>query len=209
MDYNFGQAFFIGISIFQIGTLLSAWIVARFIWLPWKEKLDDLPPLEPLYEIECVLSDEEDDQLKDYKLLKDKFIEEKTPDGKLIFRYNDDFLGFEYWADKKIAYTYMETVARKYVTKFHCTSLYIHRNEVLQELRKNSLIKKQPATDISSSNVFAVLKNYKSHKKIVAPNKANKFIYRGKFKEAPIFIKKEKPVETKNISFKDWSLSTN
>jgi hypothetical protein len=199
MDYNYGQAFFIGISLLQIGTLLSAWIVARFIWLPWKQKLDNLPPLEPLYEMECILSDNEDDKLTDYQLLKDKFIEEETPNGKVVFRYNEDFLGYEYWTDEKIRYEFLETVARKYVEKFKCTSLYIHREEVLKELKQTKI----DTRDVSSNAAFAVFKK-KRVRSIVAPNKANKFINRGKFKEAPTLVAKQPPTLIKNVQFSNW-----
>ena len=119
MEYSFGQAFFTLLSLIPVTFILSTWVVARFIWLPWRKKLATLPPIEPLYEMKYILSDNEDDQLTDYTLLKDKYLEEETPDGKVFFRYNKSFLGFEYWCNKSVKYLFLEAVARKYVKTYH------------------------------------------------------------------------------------------
>ena len=69
--------------------------------------------------------------------LMNNYTMETTPDGLVIMRYNKKDEGFEYWADNTIAYKYLETVARKYVTMFHCGELYINRGGLLREkLRK-------------------------------------------------------------------------
>ena len=198
MEYSFGQAFFTLLSLIPVTFVLSSWIIARFIWLPWRKKLATLPPIKPLYEMKYILSDNEDDQLTDYTLLKDKYLEEETPDGKVFFRYNESFLGFEYWCDKKVKYIYLETVARKYVKTYQCTSLYINRREVLEQKIEEQKIEVK-------DSVFATFKNYTKVKKIVAPDKANKFIYRGKFKKAPPFIEPKLFKEsTTTMDFKSW-----
>ena len=212
MEYSFGQAFFTLLSLIPATFVLSTWIIARFIWLPWRKKLAALPPIKPLYEMKYILSDNEDDQLTDYTLLKDKYLEEETPDGKVFFRYNESFLGFEYWCDKCVKYLFLETVARKYVKTYHCTSLYVDRKEVLQQKRKEQKeqLEKELEEKEEKDSVFANLKNYKKMKKIVAPDKANKFIYRGKFKEAPPFIEPKIFKESiTTMDYKSWLSKTN
>ena len=39
MEYSFGQAFFTLLSLIPTTFVLSSWIIARFIWLPWRKKL--------------------------------------------------------------------------------------------------------------------------------------------------------------------------
>jgi hypothetical protein len=55
------------------------------------------------------------------------YIMENTPDGLVIMRYNFNNDGFDYWSNKNIKFVYLETVARKYVSRFHCAHLYIDR----------------------------------------------------------------------------------
>ena len=56
--------------------------------------------------------------------VRDQCVSEHTPSGEVIMMYTD--MHFVYWADKPIAYKYLETVARKYVILFHCKDLYIN-----------------------------------------------------------------------------------
>ena len=49
-------------------------------------------------------------------------VEEETPDGFVIMKYNDEINRFDYWSDKSIKYKYLEVVARKYVILFHTKS---------------------------------------------------------------------------------------
>ena len=58
---------------------------------------------------------------------------ESTPDGLVFLQYNKKDEGFEWWSDnKQVAYKFLETVARKYVTVFKCANLYIDREEDLK-----------------------------------------------------------------------------
>ena len=53
-------------------------------------------------------------------------VEEETPDGLVIMKYNDDVERFEYWSDKSIKYKYLEVVARKYVIIYDCKDKYVN-----------------------------------------------------------------------------------
>ena len=126
-----------------------------------------------------------------------------TPEGNVILRYNKENEGFEYWSDKKdVAYKYLETVARKYVTVFCCAELYIDRDKEIQDqIEKEEEEKKmkeekekmakedKEETEDSDDDVFAKLKppaeKRKQSKKsnIRAAINANKYRYIGKLKE--------------------------
>ena len=42
-EWNYGQSFFIMLSLIPSSIILSSWVVARFIWLPWMAHLNSLP----------------------------------------------------------------------------------------------------------------------------------------------------------------------
>ena len=86
-------------------------------------------------------------------------VEEETPDGVVIMKYNNDVERFEYWADKSIKYKYLETVARKYVILFDCREKYINMfKELLESM--NKLKEEKEKRNKNEVNVFANLKYY-------------------------------------------------
>ena len=218
-EYNYSQFFFIMLSLIPASVFLSFWGVARFIWLPWVEKLNMEPEPEIPYIKKFIITDEDVECLNetsDFKFLKHKTLSEETPSGKVFFRYNHENEGFEYWSDSLIPYKELETVARKYVKKFSCVDLYIDRLEMIQEAFEKKLDLEEKVKKIQEErvqkkeDVFASFKTYNNGDgkitnttRIVAAEKANKYSRRGKFKEAPIFQKKEKKGKV-NVSWKDW-----
>ena len=136
-------------------------------------------------------------------------VEEETPDGSVIMKYNPDIERFEYWSDKSIKYKYLETVARKYVIIFDCKDKYINMfKQLLEAMEKTKEEKNDKKED--ETNVFANLKNYKKKddeddKKIVN-QKANIYKHMGKLNEYSI-----KKKEVININFRTFarSFSTN
>tara|TARA_Y100000588_G_C14027264_1_gene827035 strand:- start:187 stop:927 length:741 start_codon:yes stop_codon:yes gene_type:complete len=224
MDWNFGQFFFIMLSLVPSSILLSSWIVARFIWLPWVEKLKNMPELEVRYENRYLITDEDieiHNENKDYKGLKDKWLLEKTPLGEVYIRYSADNEGFEYWCDVQLSYKYLETIARKYVKTFNCVDLYIDRRDMILEAIKKQRNKEKEAAEAAAleekqreeggeeeeENVFAKLKNYQKSKpktrNSFCAEKANKYSYRGKLKERPKKEKIEENAKT-NVSWSNW-----
>ncbi len=128
-------------------------------------------------------------------------VEEETPDGVVIMKYNNDIERFEYWADKSIKYKYLETVARKYVILFDCREKYINMfKELLESM--NKLKEEKEKRNENEVNVFANLKNYKKpandDEKIVN-EKSNVYKHLGQLKDYTI----EKQ-EVKNIDFKTF-----
>ena len=129
-------------------------------------------------------------------------VEEETPDGVVIMKYNNDVERFEYWADKSIKYKYLETVARKYVILFDCREKYINMfKELLESM--NKLKEEKEKRNENEVNVFATLKNYKKpandDEKIVN-EKSNVYKHLGQLKD----YTSEKQ-EVKNIDFKTFA----
>ena len=66
-EWNYGQSFFIMLSLIPTSILLSSWAVARFIWLPWIEHLNSLPEPKISYEKRYLITDDDIECLNDTK----------------------------------------------------------------------------------------------------------------------------------------------
>ena len=78
---------------------------------------------EVKYEDKYPLKDIKEDINVDKKSIKtNRYVNENTPDGCVFLRWNSEKEGFEYWSNTNINYSYLETVARKYVKIFDCKS---------------------------------------------------------------------------------------
>jgi len=128
-------------------------------------------------------------------------VEEETPDGIVIMKYNNDIERFDYWADKSVKYKYLEVVARKYVILYDCRDKYINMfKELLDAIEKQKIEEKKKVDN--QVNVFAKLKNYKKDDKDdekIVNQKSNVYKHLGNLKEYYV-VKKE----YKNIDFKDF-----
>jgi hypothetical protein len=225
-EWNWEQQFFFLLSFIPLATFLPIWVVARFMWLPHMKKVHEESAAET-YEIPYENRFPPEEAKKDNENLEglmNNYVMETTPDGLVILRYNKKDEGFEYWADKAIAYKYLETVARKYVTIFSCGGIYINRGALLRKklakLEKEIEINKQKEkldSEVSEEeeeeeSVFAKLKSNKTNKpkektKIMRDDmvceKSNKFMNRGKLKES-LFYEKATPSSQNTMSFIDW-----
>lgn len=101
--------------------------------------------------------------------LKDSYIIENTPIGNVAMRFNNEKESFEYYSDKNIPYRFLETVARKYVTTFHCKPLYVIMDTEIELARQKMKEEKEKGELIKNSNpkqktkdIFANFKNSKS-----------------------------------------------
>jgi hypothetical protein len=102
--------------------------------------------------------------------LKHSILIEKTPLGNVIMYYNDKKETFSYYSDNTIPYRFLETVARRYVTMFHCKYLYVDMEEELLEAQKKRDEKKTKeeeekkkrleSNETEKKNVFAKFKTY-------------------------------------------------
>lgn len=187
-DSNYIPMFF----LISICNIMTAWFVARFIWLPMKkqgekdaqnaEKREQMeePPYEECYHVPPTSSD----ACKETHLY--QLVLEETPKGFVIMRYNKEEEGFEYWSDTIIDYKYLDTVARKYVWTWNCFGIYVNRYEMLKKkvealqakIEKNKKIaedQSQVAAGDNSNNdtaeddeadLFAIFKSKKEKTKV-------------------------------------------
>ena len=133
-------------------------------------------------------------------------VEEETPDGKVVLKYNKDVVRFDYWSDKNIKYRYLEVLARKYVIIYDCKDLYVNIFKELVkaweivEKNKNNL----DVVDNKKDDIFVTLKNYKldnndpKNNKIVNEN-ANVYKRVGTYED---FFAVKKDI--KNINYKTF-----
>ena len=131
-------------------------------------------------------------------------ITETTPRGDVLMYYSSKLGSFVYHSHtKEIPYSYLETVARKYVIEYNCKKLYIDiRKEYEKGVKKYKEIKakeeeKSDADDTKEKEnkkkqLFANFKTYnrkgevhnKQKDKIyILKEKANRYSYRGKIEE--------------------------
>ena len=174
-----------------IGHLMNSSILDVFK-KPYVETVEPPPKYEELYPISKAIDTNDE-------LNKNSYITDATPEGLVIMRYDKDEEGFIYWANKTIKFSYLETVARKYVTHFNCSQYYIERecNKKVEEeseaeeaeTSENNDVDTEATTETETTyetegekvseneveekpeevNPFATLKQYKN-----APNKPSK-----------------------------------
>ena len=190
------------------GFLLTAWIYGQGAHL--RDTIDEIftpedIPYEKRYKVKQV-------DCCDKIPSKDTYMFENTPDGMVYMNYCQEDEGFGYWADKNIRFSYLEAAARKFVTQFGCSKLYIERecnkeDESDVEDDNDNVEQSNDTTDkenteteekscdeereeSKSSGPFAQLKKYNTKNESVkqednskVENKSCKFIKRGKLSE--------------------------
>jgi len=132
------SAILVLLSVLQCSIFLALFFVAVFVYDPMMRQCESeveepyVPPPIP-FEEKYPIEDANDD---DIRVDKNSFVLVDTPNGNVIMRYSYDEEGFLYWADKSISYRHLETVARKFVTQFSCSSLYTMRNIDIKKLEE-------------------------------------------------------------------------
>jgi len=198
-EYAWGQYFFILLSLIPTAAFLSTWIVAKFIWEPCKNKCerDVLPPLP--YEHRYPFLDDDIQDISGQDLQRAVIVED-TPQGIIIITYDKKMGVFNYWGEDDLQYRYLEAAARRYVQAFACRHLYIDRIEELKKQWKKKVHINKKKQEVKKDGLFAQLKvrgtsTARSQKNMIVPQKANKYIKRGRLSECPFFKyerKKEK-----------------
>lgn len=236
---TYSQSFFILLSLIPISVIFPIWIVAVGIYNPWVNKLNkqlksDLEdekisiPYEEKYDISEATNDNV--ETANYEA---NYVLETTPDGIVVMQYSTEEEGFLYWADKSVHFKYLDTVARKFVKDYKCSSLYIDKKAILKEkidklkdeITKNMETiekeknmtkeereeKKKQEKKESDDDVFATLKKNKPKLKTklekddFVVDKANKFIKRGKICDSILYPSKKVEKKKENpVSFSDW-----
>jgi len=210
-ELNFGQSFFILLSLVPTALILATWCVAVCVWKPMQGKKWQLPPLP--YEFKYPFTADTPVTDTSGAVLEGTMVVDETPQGLVILTFNPNINEFHYWSDSDIQYRYLETLARKYVQSFRCEHLYIDRREELRKeykLMKKAQEKPPEIKKQLDKNIFATLKvagtnTARKQKNIIVAKKANKYIKRGRFEECSLF-KCKKPSKTKKIGYNDFKL---
>ena len=194
---------------FPLMTIVSAWIVSNFIWIPMKEKYikEKLEPIVIPYKNRYPLASGKSITDNSGCDLDSLIVFEDTGDGLVLMRSAGEY--FEYWSDPTPQYKILEAVARKFVCSFRCEHLYTNR---LLELRKKwkkmqEVEQKKQEKVVKGGGVFANLKKVRKSRSrggadVVCCDKANKFIKRGRLSECPYFKPEKK--EESSFNFSDW-----
>lgn len=229
---NFGQMFFIMTSLIPMALCLPCWLVAKYVYKPFVKQQEDEEddedeeiPFQHQFPLSLALNTREMDESFEQDL-----ILTSTPDGDVYMRYSKEDEGFEYWTDKTIAYRYLESVARNYVTTFKCKNLYVDRMALLQEklkkIREDIKRNKEAmesdmnadSEDEKEEDVFVNLKSYnkttndntqktKITRSDIVCDKANKYIKKGNLKDAEFIKSNRNNVSSNNgMSFNNWKI---
>jgi hypothetical protein len=79
---------------------------------------------------------EKEEKKEEIEISKNNILFETTPNGNVLMYYDSKRTSFIYYADTAIPYRYLESVARKYVTTYHCLHLYIDMKKEIAEAEK-------------------------------------------------------------------------
>ena len=206
------------------GFLISLILVSNLKFEQIEDDFKFYEEEEVKYEDKYPLKDIKEDINLDKESIKtNRYVNENTPDGSVFLRWNSEKEGFEYWSNTNINYSYLETVARKYVKVFDCKSLYVDRNKELEdkekerkeneEMKKEDTKKEKNENENEKDSVFA---NLKSNKKNTKKNKilvtnSNKYIHMGKISELILLDKSDKVNfkinEKKKMTFSDFKFN--
>ena len=117
--------FLILIGVVQLGVFLG-FTVTSLIYnymIDWSIEKDDYDVEEIPYEKKYRFKNIDHNNMPS----DNTYIQDLTPDGMVFMSYDKKEEGFIYWADNNIRFSYLETVARKFVNCFSCNQLYIER----------------------------------------------------------------------------------
>ena len=163
----------------------------KWIWawiMSWFEKPEP-PPLK--YELYYPLDTPKEELKETEENIKNEQVEEMTPDGKVMMKYNKEENLFLYWSNKPIMYRYLETMARKYVILYDCKDIYVNMyKELLKSLNENETMIKGPYVQFKSSSNRIKTKIFRE--------RTNHYKYMGKWE-----IKKT-ILPFKNINFLEY-----
>jgi len=214
-ELNWGQSFFILLSLVPTSLVLAVWCVARCVWKPMVDrgKKICLPPLP--YEFKYPFLADTPVTDSSGVVLEGTLVVDETPQGLVILTYDPKQNEFNYWSDNNIQYRFLEALARKYVQSFRCEHFFIDRIEELRkeykiqhDARKN--VKQATSKKSQENDIFATLKvagvdSVKNQRNMIVAKKSNRYIKRGRFEECPQF-KYAKPNKSKKLGYNDFKL---
>ena len=123
--------FFLITSVTGVSCLFAMLFVAIFVYGPHIEKLknereEDEEKFEIPFEFKYPIKFAKN--TNNLETIENCSVFCSTPDGEVYMKYSKEHEGFNYWSkSKNVKYKYLETVARKFVSVFKCSDLYILR----------------------------------------------------------------------------------
>ena len=165
------------------------------------ENANRQPPYTDRYDINDALHNEK------HVDLKEMYMFETTPDGIVIIMYDIDEKKFLYWSDETISFSYLETVARKFVTENQCRDFYVTKPS-----EKNDNVEAETTSDSTDEqdSVFIKSATDKAKEKIEKAKDnglTNIYVHKGKLKD---FYGLQKTfLEGKTVSFADFKAINN
>ncbi len=149
--------------------------VIKWIWnwiMSWFKKTP--PPI--LYESYYPLNTPKELLQETEDNIKNEQVEEQTPEGNVIMKYNKEDCIFLYWSDKPKMYRYLETVARKYVILYDCKDTYINMyKELIKSLQEKETMIQGPYANFKSYNTGSA-----RIKQTLTRERSNQYKYMGK-----------------------------
>jgi hypothetical protein len=215
------QVFFL-LSFIPFTLILSSMIVAKYVFIPYVEKVKNEQDIEWPEEKEKSIPYEEKYKIKDNNMKNDKLntdkssVCESTPDGLVFMKYNKNNECYDWWGDnKQIKYKYLETVARKYVSVFQCANLYVNRKddikrqlEMEEKEEKDKKEKEEKGGEDSDDDLFVKVKPNEKVKPKKKEKRAaihgNRYKYNGKIKDFKILHENVVKEISKKIDFSNW-----
>ena len=159
------------------------------------------PPYTDRYDINDALHNEK------HVDLKEMYMFETTPDGIVIIMYDIDEKKFLYWSDETISFSYLETVARKFVTENQCRDFYVTKPS-----DKNDNVEAETTSESTDEQDSVFIKSAadKAKEKIEKAKDnglTNTYVHKGKLKD---FYGLQKTfLEGKTVSFADFKAINN
>ena len=146
-----------------------------------------------------ILSDERSDSL-----FQNNYILELTPNGNVIMSYDTENNTFEYYCDRQIPNSFLETVSRKFVIQYTCKYIYHLKSDSKKD--ESDEKSEDPPQPREISDVYGKFKlKHKSAMKPAIESNINKYKYLGRLCDFNIIKKENKTVSKKEISYKDFN----
>ena len=220
------QTFLMVIGIFSTGLVFS--FITTAFNMDYKEDYETEEEEEEEEEEETFLEkykiSEANDSNNDEKLIGESVVLENTPNGIVMMKYSFKDEAFLYWSEfNRITYSELLTVARKFVTTFNCSSLYLLTQEDKKDASGNDVSdvsgndvsgnaveveeKEEVVEEPKKKSVFADLKANKKKKDRINLSEqtfeTNRFIRMGAFNDFKHVVENKETTsnEEKNISY--------
>lgn len=131
---NIFETIFVSLGGYLIGYFITKYLVTHLFSFCSDEtslletksnkSVDDY--VDKYYEDWKTMTDDTSIPMEERDKLKELYITEDTPRGKIVMCYDNNDDMYYYWTDRKdnVLYTTLDTVAQKYALTYHCKDIY-------------------------------------------------------------------------------------